>query len=349
MYDMQTINHKYFEKHGFNKSNKNQAADYFAELADALGFSLDLLKEGHNHNGKYCFHDEDVDTVFAILDWAKSSEGKRLRCRDYRGAGWEFMERLVQALLKLMRINGATFMAIWEQEYRIAATTDFTIQIEKLKELKPELASDFEDKFFMCDNPIHEKDGFSLADQYTFLNFVLEHLDFDAKDIRGVYWFWKLDNESRSMDSTISMAKQLRRLSHSEFEAYKQHLIERVHLEEAMDSDTSLQTTLDQWYPIQTGERKLKDNRDRKPLVRKAIDRIDQLASEYLKTTSPMVCDNGEDISFAEAMFEGEEHLLLACDHYSEWKQFRREHPIDAENRIKLCESMFEDRFGFSL
>lgn len=354
MYDMHTINHMYFEKRGFNRSNKNQAADYFAELADSLGFSLDLLKEGHNHNGKYCFQDKDVNTVFAILDWAKSSEGKRLRCRDYRGAGWEFIERLVQSLLKLMRSNGATSMTIWEQEYRMAITTDFAIQAEKIKGLKPELSEDLDGKFFVTESVIHEEDGFTSADRFTFLSFILEHLDFDAKNIRGVYWFWKSDNESRSAKETIREARKFRDKTPEEIEEFKQYLMGQLHFDQAVEADKELQETLQKWRDIETGGGKLKDNKLRKPLAHQVLDKLDQHAKEHLTSVSIDTSTQGgesdsEEASFAELMFDGEKHLSLACNHYSALKQYRREHPLTSEDDKRLIEIMFENRFGSPL
>ncbi len=354
IYDMDAINREYFSKRGFTKSNKNQAADYFTELADSLGFSLDLLKEGHNPNARYCFHEEDVDTVFAILDSAKSAEGKRLRCRDYKGAGWRFIASMVEALLYLMQANGATFMTVWEQEYHIAVKTGFVIQTEILKELKPELSADLDEKFFLSDSLIYEEDGFTHADRYTFLNFVLEHVDFDAKDIRGVYWFWKTDNEGRSTEETIKAARQLRTKTPEEMESFKKRILGRIHWDQAVENDEDLQKILRRWHDIETGGGKLKDNKLRKPLAFQALEKIKQHAEEHLPVDSHAAfskddTDGAEDITFAEAMFEGEEHLAMACNHYSSYKQYRKEHPLESEDDKMMVEIMFEGRFGVLL
>lgn len=69
-------------------TGKNLVADMLKEMANAIGFNITLLKEDCNPNKAFCFQEEDVEIIRKIIMLSKSKEGKRLRCRDYEGAGF---------------------------------------------------------------------------------------------------------------------------------------------------------------------------------------------------------------------------------------------------------------------
>lgn len=100
--EMDFVNRTYYEKSKQKiATNKNQAADLLHEVAAAMGIDLSLMKEGQVSNQRYIIQESDLDHICKILDQAKKIDGKRLRCRDYRGVGVECIDFFIEGFCHL--------------------------------------------------------------------------------------------------------------------------------------------------------------------------------------------------------------------------------------------------------
>ncbi len=273
--DMDAINRQYFEKRGYTKSNKNQAADYFVQLAASLGFSLDLLKEDWNHNKRYSFAPQDVELINDMLDRIKSREGKRLRCRDYQGAGGEFLYRLITDILHLFRSNGVPEGIVWEQEIKMHILSAYTALISEAIKQRHEL-KEYADSLLFLDSRVGEMDGFSQMDQYVYWTYLIEHPEIDIDEALGIYWCWWGHHFDTRYEQNYSLHKQIRHLDEPEYEVYQQLIASANYFTELVESDAELQNALAAWRRINYGGGKLKDNKRLAELDRQIAERFEQ-------------------------------------------------------------------------
>ena len=53
------------------------------EIADAIGFNMLYLREDYSDAKGYLIDEEDIPLLKEMVEMAKSSSGKRIRCKDY--------------------------------------------------------------------------------------------------------------------------------------------------------------------------------------------------------------------------------------------------------------------------
>ena len=176
-------------------TGKNLVADMLKEMANALGFNITLLKEDCNPNKAFRFQEEDVEIIRGIMTLSKSKAGKRLRCRDYKGAGISCVIEATNAF-KLLALHAGISKTQMNLELR--KMQEFTNQFV-LRELIHSKTNaydiDLAEYFFAPNSYCQDDDNMDEVDKQVFLEFLLQNITEKPSDIRGIYWFFKQEKE----------------------------------------------------------------------------------------------------------------------------------------------------------
>lgn len=328
--DMDAINRQYFEKRGFTKSSKNQAADYFVQLGTALHFSLDLLKEDWNHNKRYSFAPEDVELIHDMLDRLKSREGKRLRCRDYQGAGGVCILKFIEDILHLLRSNGVSENIVWEQEIRMHILTEYVARITQAVEQKPELGQYVGICIFQG-SAVGEMDGFSEMDQYVYWTCLVEHPEITVDEALGIYWCWWSYRFQNLYDESYYRHKRIKHMSESERDYYLM-LSDKIDCFTALtEGDAELQDALSEWRRITYGGGKLQDNQRLAGLIRQIAEHFERHVDAVfeLQESDGTPAEAEPPYPYSELYGESMKLLLAALDNFRDRVEgYRMNDPI---------------------
>lgn len=333
-------------------SNRSLAADLLSELADALGTSTRFFKENCCANARYSFEEKDLTVIKKILDEAKSANGKRFRCRDYIGAGGQYIDCLIRDFIQLFQSNGVPQEVCTEEYFKMNSTTGFIALKWRVGNVNPSLKEDLHYNFFLDDefDLLTTDDGFSPVDQFVFLNFILEHPTLSVSDLRGIYWMMKSRLFSQSLQSNHEQIKKLQKMSSEERNRFSKDLKQQVLFNLEIDKDSKCQSAIHEWATIEMGGGKLQDNRRRKALAAAAVEAIDAVAQRYFE---PAV-ENDEKIAespqggliFCELKENSEKLLRNACAEYYAWKTHRWNNPPVPNEHSTLLEHEYKARFG---
>lgn len=78
------------------KGSRNIVADILYEVARAIGFNMDLLKEDFNKNKAFQFLETDYEEIKEFIEAAKSPEGKNFDARITKAASGYFIDQVME-------------------------------------------------------------------------------------------------------------------------------------------------------------------------------------------------------------------------------------------------------------
>ena len=145
--DMKYANSKIYGKVS-DESHKNLLADMLNELADVLGFNMLLLREDYSDAKGYMIDEEDIALLAEMVDRAKSSEGKRIRCKDFSQEYADTVDFFITSFLKLAKHNSVSDNTLFEAEYTMHTHTDYVVLKRNIKMNTDKFDEDLEERFF---------------------------------------------------------------------------------------------------------------------------------------------------------------------------------------------------------
>ena len=352
--DMEYVNRKYYEKSGQKiATNKNQAADLLHEVAAAMGTDLRLMKEGQVSNQRYIIYESDSDHIFKMLDRAKSSEGKRLRCRDYRGAGAECIDFFIEGFCYLFMAAGCAEGRCNLERIAMQIQTEFVSMIAKIRQTSPDLIDDIDKQFFAPNETYpNQDDHLENADKFIFLQYMVKHPHIKREELRAIYWCFCSEAENRYMDEFITEARKLQKLDEAGVSEFKENLLRHIHFDEALENDSAYQDALDEWYRVESGHGKLQDNKRRKKLAEAVFSEMDRVAAQHLLPAEPGTEEAKTEQKKSEKLYhsikEAEYLLYRAIKFFISLVDMRLDEPLStlSKGEETILESMFLDRFG---
>ena len=99
-------------------SNKNLLADMLNEIAEAIGFNMLYLREDYSEAKGYLIDEEDIPLLNEMVEIAKSSAGKRIRCKDFSVDYAETLEYFMEAFVVLAAHNSVPVDMLKQIELR---------------------------------------------------------------------------------------------------------------------------------------------------------------------------------------------------------------------------------------
>lgn len=275
-----------YDKHT-GDTGKNLVADMLNEVANALGFNIALLKEDQNPNKNFCFQkgDEDIEIIRELMTLSKSKSGKRLRCRDYIGAGISCVTKAIN-LLKLLAIHAGISKSQVNMELR--RMQEFTNQFvlrELIHSETNDYDTDLKEHFFAPVNNCQDEDYMDEVDKQVFLEFLYQNISENPSDIRGIYWFFKQEKEQENLTLLMTEAKKVKELPPKDRNELKDYLSKSLKLEQVLLNDDNYSKQLEEWVNIFEGKGKLQDNLRLKKSQRIYNLSICRIYKRYLKLT----------------------------------------------------------------
>lgn len=352
--DMEFVNRKYYEKSGQKiATNKNQAADLFHEVAAAIGANLGLMKEGQVSNQRYIIYESDLGHICKMLDRAKKPDGKRLRCRDYRGAGAECIDFFIEGFCHLFMAAGCTEGRCNLERIAMQIKTEFVSMIARIEKTSPQLIDDIDKRFFAPNEEYPgQDDHLEAADKYVFLSYMEQHPCIKREELRAIYWCFCNEAENRYMQDFMAEVRNLQKLDETGVSEFKENLLRRMHFDEALEKNSMYQDALDEWYRVESGQGKLQDNKRRKKLTETVLSEMDRVAAQYLAPAKPGAAKNEtvqkEPNKLYHSIKEAEHLLHEAIRFFISLVDKRLEEPIStlSEGEETILECMFQARFG---
>lgn len=352
--DMEFVNRKYYEKSNQKvATNKNQAADLLHEVADAMGADLSLMKEGQVSNQRYIIHESDLGHICKMLDRAKEPDGKRLRCRDYRGAGAECIDFFIEAFCHLFMVAGCTKGRCNLERIAMQIKTEFVSMIASIENTSPQFIEDIDKRFFAPNEeyPV-EEDYLKNADKFIFLHYMEQYPYIKQEELRAIYWCFRNEAEKRDMHDLMVEVRKFQKLDESGVSEFKENLLRRVRFDKALEKDSAYQDALDEWYRVESGQGKLQDNKRMKTLVEKVCSEMDRIAAQHLVPAKSGATGAENTQKEADKLYrsvkEAEYLLQRAIIFFISLANKRLEKPISTlpKGQETSLEWMFQERFG---
>lgn len=345
--DMTYANYKIYGKPS-DSSNKNLLADLLNELADALDFNMLLLREDYSEAKGYLIDEEDIELLAEIAEKAKSSDGKRIRCKDFALEYADTVDFFITSFLTLAKHNNVSDDALFEVEYKMYAKTDFVVLKRDVGTLTDEHDVDLERYYFApTDYLPDEDDELTKSDKFMFLVFMCQNPDIDAKTMRGIYWCFVEERQGRNRDKSI---KQLHEMSKEEKEKLVESVVHQVHFENRLHEDDEYVETIKEFVKIESGGGKLQDRKKVIPLAKKLCEIMDRNADgfmtteEYAKGEPDFKKARPKEENIRENISESREALNNAFSYYNSFRAYRNNHPLTSEDE-RMIEVFFKQRF----
>lgn len=330
------------------KSNKNLLSDLLHEVADAMDFDMTLLQEDNVKNKPYLFEESDIELLAEMATQAKSSEGKRIRCKDFTLEYADTVEYFITAFLELAKHNNVSDEVLFEAEFKMYARTDFVVMKRDVGILTDEFDVDLERHFFApTDYLPDEDDELTKSDKLMFLVFMCQNPDIDAKTMRGIYWCFVEERQSRNRDKSI---KQLRELSQEEKKKLVEGAVHQVKFENRLHEDDEYVETITEFVKIESGGGKLQDRKKVIPLAKKLCEIMDRNADdfmtteEYAKGEPDFKKARPKEENIRENISESREALNDAISYYNSFRAYRSNHPLTSDDE-RMIEVFFKQRF----
>ena len=285
--DISEVGRKIYGSRYRGRSNKNLYADLLQEVSSAMGFDLTLLKENRVKAGKYILFEEDLELHREIWEKAKSAEGKRLRCRDYVGAGGLLVDWFMNSLLYLAEKAGAAPELLQAAYLKMMTYTKNIVLRDCIRELTDEFEDDIEHRFFITEGDLEgqhclDDDYISPEGETAFLQFLIANIDEAMEDIRGTYWFFKMNFEEKEKHRLFDEIGEFKKKDAAEKEQFKEDMMARLSFDKAVNEDEELGALLREAVEIEEGKGRLQDNKRKKGLAQEIADRLDAHARQYL-------------------------------------------------------------------
>lgn len=355
--DISYVNGRLHKRGQINsKSHKNLFSDLLHELSVAIGFDIGLLHEDGVKTKRFLFIESDIDDLKILEERMLSKEGKRLRCNDYEGAGAEFVWEMMYRLLTLAEHAGVEKGDLDGQYLRMMIRTDFIIIREVIRMDTDELETDIDERFFIEEgdlegNDVLEDDNMNGTAKFAFLKFIVAHYPrFGIEDIRGIYWFYKLEMHELYHNEFMEEVDYIKSLTDEEREQFAQYALERIHYDDVVSQDDERNDMLEEFMRIEKGGGKLQDIKKQKNRFISILDKDEEKAKEILKTPMPKP-DNmpsKKKVDIVSDYMEKEILLEKAARNYFSFKKYRRNHPVEDKDKT-ILELDFEKRFGVDM
>jgi hypothetical protein len=345
--DMGYANSKiYFSKS--QSSNKNLLSDLLNEVAEAINFNMLLLREDFSEAKGYMIEEDDIPLLKEMAEVAKSSEGKRIRCKDFKVEYADTVEFFVKAFLMLASHNGVSSDTLSEIEYKMNARTDFVVLQRDVRILTDAYNADLERYFFAPTDFLPDiDDQLTKADKFIFLIFMCRHPDLDVKTMRGIYWCFVEERQSKENQEMLDVLHSM------ELDDKKEYLEKVKHqalFECALHEDETYIETLSEFAKIVGGGGKLQDKKKEIPLAKKLCKIMDSHADGYLTAEEYTYGEPdfkkplSKEESIREKLEESQELLHKAVQWYHSFKAYRANHPYTPEDE-RMIEIMYKSRF----
>ena len=336
-------------------TGKNLVADMLKETANAIGFNITLLKEDCNPNKAFRFQEEDVEIIKKIMALSKSKEGKRLRCRDYKGAGLACVIEVIHAYMLLALHAGISKMRLYLEWHKMQESTNQFVLRELISSETNEYDVDLTEHFFAPNSNCWDDDNMDEVDKQVFLEFLLKHIDAAPSDIRGIYWFFIQEKENAKHTLFMEEVKKIQDLSPEDLNRFKDYLSRRIKLEQALLDDDEYTKRLDEWINLLEGNGKLKDNQRFKQIEKELQSISDTHIREVFEVDVESNNQSNSSNKYNYIADDEEKKYNLsqfqlenAIKKYMQWKAYRRYTPITEENET-IMEISYKQRFGISM
>lgn len=346
--DMNYANYKIYGKRS-QSSNKNLLADLLNELADALDFNMLLLREDYSEAKGYLIDEEDIELLAEMAEKAKSSEGKRIRCKDFALEYADTVDFFVMSFLTLARNNAVTEDALFEAEYKMCVRTNFVVIKRDLKILTDTFDADLERYFFApTDSLPDEDDELTKSDIFMFLVYMCQNSNMDGKTMRGVYWCFVEERQGRNRSKFV---EQLHDLTAAQKDKMVESVMHQYEFDNRLHEDEEYVDTIKEFIKIESGGGKLQDRKKVLPLAKKLCAIMDRNADgfmtteEYAKGKPDFKKARPIEESVRENLTESRNALSEAIKYYGAFRAYRQKHPLtsDDERIIEIC---YKQRFG---
>lgn len=345
--DMEYANSKVYGKKS-QSSNKNLLADMLNELADALDFNMLFLREDYSEAKGYMIDEEDIPLLAEMAEMAKSSDGKRIRCKDFSVEYADTAEFFITSFLELARHNDVPEDVLFEAEYKMYARTDFVVLKRDVGILTDAFDVDLERYFFApTDYLPDEDDELTKSDKLMFLLFMCQNPDIDAKTMRGIYWCFVEERQGRNRAESI---KQLHEMSKEDKEKLVESIGHQVAFENRLYEDEEYVETITEFVKIESGGGKLQDRKKVIPLAKKLCEIMDRNADdfmtveEYAKGEPDFKKTRPTDENIRENIAESRKMLNDAINYYGSFRAYRNNHPLTSDDE-RMIETFFKQRF----
>lgn len=330
-------------------SNKNLLSDMLNELADTLDFDMRYLHEEFSEARSYMIDEEDIGLLAEILEAAKSRAGKRIRCRDFSLENADAVEFFINSFLELAQHNNTPKDVLFKARFRMNARTDFVVLKRDLQTLTDTFDDDLKRYFFApTDFLSHEDDELTKEDIFIFLAFMCQNLDMDRKAMRGIYWCFVEERQSRNRDN---MLRKLHAMSTEDTQQMVERIKHSVLFESRLDEDEEYAETISEFARIEGGGGKLQDRKKVIPLAKKLCEIMDRYADGFM-TTEKYACGEPDfkkshpaEEDIFENLMESGELLDYAIRFYNSFKVYRQNYPLTPEDE-SMIETLYRQRFG---
>ncbi len=336
-------------------TGKNLVADMLKEMATAIGFNITLLKEDCNPNKAFCFQEEDVEIIRKIIMLSKSKEGKRLRCRDYEGAGFLCVVGAINAYKLLALHAGISKTQVNLELRKMHECTNQFVLRELIRFETNDYDIDLTEHFFAPNSNCQDDENMDEVDKQVFLEFILQNITERPSDIRGIYWFFVQEKEQIERILLMEEVEKIKKLSPECFNEWKDHLRRRIKLEQTLLDDDEYNRKVDELINILEGKGKLQDNRRLKNIEKKLQSIRDTHIQEIFEVD---VESNNQSNSPNQYNYTADDEekrynlsqiqLKNAIKKYMQFKAYRSSVPITVENET-ILELSYKQRFGMSM
>lgn len=330
------------------KSNKNLLSDLLHEVAEAIDFDMTLLQEDYAKQKPYLFEEDDIELLAEMAEKAKSSDGKRIRCKDFALEYADTVDFFITAFLSLAKHNDVSADILFEVEYKMYARTDFVVLKRDVGILTDEHDVDMERYYFApTDYLPDEDDELTKSDKFMFLVFMCQNPDIDAKTMRGIYWCFVEERQGRNRDKSI---KQLHEMSKEDKEKLVESVVHQAHFENRLHEDDEYVETIKEFVKIESGGGKLQDRKKVIPLAKNLCAIMDRNADdfmtteEYAKGEPDFKNARPKEENIRENILESREALNDAICYYNSFREYRNNHPLTSDDE-RMIELFFRQRF----
>ncbi|MCC8103694.1 MAG: hypothetical protein LIP11_16075 [Clostridiales bacterium] len=332
-----------------SNSNKNLISDMLRENAEAIGFDLTLIKE-KGVTSRYIIFKSDYGLIISFYEMAKSGMGKCLRRYDYEGAGGKFVEEMMDILLTLARHAGVKRETLEAQKHKMHEATRYVVMISAIQRQTHKFDQDLAEHFFILDDGWPEDDGMDEADRQAFLEYLSWNADAPVEDIRGIYWFFKLEKEHDDYMELKRTGQFLRGLSEDGLKMTEERIGKRLEFETALRDNPEYMELVQKREDMYDGKGNLKNkyhsNKEDFPrmmdIMAETADSVfgqDDTAEE--DGASSKSEEDDEEVRYRRSRVQ----IHFAIQKYVLFRDYRRRNPVTEEN-LPILETEFHQRFG---
>lgn len=354
--DMSFVEKKVYEGKKSAKSNKYLYSDLLAETSRAVGFDLTLLHEDQCKNKRFVFLEEDVEMLKTLKEFMESKKGKRLRCKDYKGAGGDFVYDIIEILYTLGLHAGVSEQEMWDLRLNMLIYTDGIVLKDTIIELSDEFQYDIENYFFIEEGDLDglhclDDDHFTGVGKIVFLEYILTHIEMDLSDVRGVYWFYRDYMEDRHHAAFMKEVDYVKSLTDDEREQFKNYLMEQLEYEKLVNNNEEHSNLIYEFLKVENGKGRLQDLKKQKAKLINIFEIEKDVAENIIKTKVPQ---SEKYYKKTEARGLVKEYIEAICEvreaeaMFYLWKCYRKKHLVSFEEQT-IREIEFKERFGTEL